>query len=159
MRQEKQLGRVLGAMLAAAFAVAGVAHAFAPPGQYDFYGPAKKEITDLKTGLTWQRYPDPQLWTFPEAVASCVVLGQDWRLPTVKELLTLVDEQPMHEWVGGKLTYPPIDSNAFPRTPPSNFWTGSRDGAFVYVVDFEFGTTATRKTSKDTAYVRCVKNK
>ena len=50
-------------------------------------------VTDLVTGLTWQQDPGAKK-TWPEAVAGaskCRVGGhRDWRLPTIKELYSLI---------------------------------------------------------------------
>ena len=50
-------------------------------------------VTDLVTGLMWQKDPGPKK-TFAEAVAgaaACRVGGfDDWRLPTIKELYSLI---------------------------------------------------------------------
>ncbi len=50
-------------------------------------------ITDLNTGLMWQKTPDKV--TYEEAVADAedfVLAGfDDWRLPTIKELYSLID--------------------------------------------------------------------
>lgn len=50
-------------------------------------------ITDLNTGLMWQKTPDKV--TYEEAVAGAedfVLAGfDDWRLPTIKELYSLID--------------------------------------------------------------------
>src|SRR4030042_6403721 len=53
-------------------------------------------ITDLKTGLMWQKTPDlVNKSTFDEAVAGAGTLNlagyTDWRLPTIKELYSLID--------------------------------------------------------------------
>ena len=69
--------------------------------QYESNPPAYKDngdgtITDLNTGLMWQKTPDLEnKCTFNEAVAGakrCRLGGyDDWRLPTIKELYSLID--------------------------------------------------------------------
>ncbi|MFH0964424.1 MAG: DUF1566 domain-containing protein [Planctomycetota bacterium] len=69
--------------------------------QYEANPPAYQDnadgtITDLNTGLMWQKTPDlGNKSTFPEAVAGArkCRLGRydDWRLPTIKELYSLID--------------------------------------------------------------------
>jgi hypothetical protein len=54
---------------------------------------------DVKTGLAWQRVPPNQRTKLVDAKAYCAaptgLPGTGWRLPTVKELLTLVDFEKM----------------------------------------------------------------
>ncbi len=69
--------------------------------QYEANPPAYKDngdgtITDLNTGLMWQKTPDlKNKATFPKAVAGarkCTLGGHtDWRLPSIKELYSLID--------------------------------------------------------------------
>jgi hypothetical protein len=51
-------------------------------------------VTDMNTGLMWQKDPGDKV-TFDEALkrADTLVLGghDDWRVPTIKELYTLID--------------------------------------------------------------------
>lgn len=74
---------------------------FGQDAQYEGNTPAYKDngngtITDLNTGLMWQKTPDlNNKSTFAEAVAGAKrfrLAGYiDWRLPTIKELYSLID--------------------------------------------------------------------
>ncbi|MBN2359818.1 MAG: DUF1566 domain-containing protein [Deltaproteobacteria bacterium] len=80
---------------------------------------AAETATDSATGLTWQRGTLPaQSWL--DALASCEALeldgAGDWRMPTLKELLTIVDERALN---------PSIDVAAFPLTPAEWLWASS----------------------------------
>ncbi len=131
----------------------------------DQYGPFNKNdptIRDLKTGLTWLRAPSPSKGYRAAAVAYCAgAPGGPFRLPTYKELLTLVDEDPHWEYdpTSGSTTLRYIDPNAFPATPPDLFWTLSAAPGGVKVVNFGDGTTAVRNPGPtgDIAYARCVR--
>ena len=82
------------------FPVAGQAF-HGQDAQYAGLAPAYKNngdgtVTDLNTGLMWQRTPNlRRKSTFPEAMAGakkCRIGGhKDWRLPTIKELYSLID--------------------------------------------------------------------
>ncbi len=69
--------------------------------QYDGNQPAYRDngdgtVTDLNTGLMWQKTPDlDNKYTYEEALAGAEAFDfagyDDWRLPTIKELYSLID--------------------------------------------------------------------
>jgi hypothetical protein len=97
---------------------------FGQDAQYQGNQPAYRDngdgtVSDLVTGLMWQKDPGPKR-TFREAVAgaaACRVAGyDDWRLPTVKQLYSLIlfsgiDPDP-HSAASSKLR-PFIDTDHF----------------------------------------------
>lgn len=100
------------------------------------------EIRDRETSLIWQRGLVGQKWdgktctgrarefTYEEAEK---LVSKEWRLPTKKELLTLVDLS-----VGR----PTINHTAFPNAPASNVWTSSPYAfysGYRWLVDFSNG--------------------
>jgi hypothetical protein len=74
-----------------AFATRG--EASAPEGRYvDGTLDGIDAVTDTKTHLIWQRAATPDA-SFGEAQASCATLpGAGWRLPSVSELLTIIND-------------------------------------------------------------------
>ena len=158
--------RTLLRVALAVLAVAVPAAADAPPTQYDRYDFAAKEIKDLETSLTWDRKRVTKQANPAAAQTYCdstVFPANNGRVPTVKELLTLVDEDPHLEY---DTTFKPpnvakyIDAPAFAdsKTPIDKpYWTstaGPTAGQF-WTVDFATGKTAL-KTAADPLYVRCV---
>jgi hypothetical protein len=136
------------------------AHANAPPDQYLTFPPNAPMIVDRQTGLTWQRTPTAAAVppTMASAVCGSVPLGGKWRLPTVKELLTIVDETPHKEHDdGGAELDRYIDPNAFFATPAAKFIGASPDSAHVWFVDFASGQAGYDTPGTQTYYVRCVK--
>ena len=82
--------------------------AVAPPNQYDVI--SDDEVKDNYTNLIWQRRDSDALLTWEQAVQYCASLdlGQNtWRLPSIREISTLVDEA---------LVAPAINRNMFPDT-------------------------------------------
>ncbi len=147
-------------------AIVSLARADAPGDQYALFNVNSQSITDNLTLLVWQRQAPAQTMTFTNAVAYCSGLSLDgyapWRVPSYKELLTLVDESPHLEYQGGQLVPVTIDAHAFP--PPTlvdrYYWTSSpspADTTTAYVVDFGSGVAHTSSiTQGDSDYVRCV---
>jgi len=85
-------------------------------------------ISDTKTGLTWVKNPHTDLavefkreMNWQNAVDACAKLvfagHKDWRLPTVEEQISIID------WTRGAGDDPTIDTNFFPDTKPSWYWT------------------------------------
>jgi len=90
-------------------------------------------ITDSKTGLMWKQCLEglsgdcsgtAETFTWQEALQRPGTVNgdggfagySDWRLPNIKELRSLVEEQ---------CSNPAINASRFPSTPSSNVWSGS----------------------------------
>jgi hypothetical protein len=119
------------------------------------YAVTDQTVHDARTGLTWQRAPAPTTYDRAGARAYCASAelgGEGWRLPTGKELLTLVDYD-----VGPP--GPTIDAVAFPQTPGAFFWSATEltvPTPAVMFVDFGYGH-ATNYAVAPTSHVRCVR--
>jgi hypothetical protein len=94
------------------------AHADAPAGRFVIGAQGQQEtVFDTKTHLTWERtHSDPL--TASAAKQRCAAFGPGWRVPTVKELYTIVDFS-----VTGRHGDPLIDERVFGDTPPATYWT------------------------------------
>lgn len=167
-------GAVVG-VVAGVGLVAALARGDSPPDQYAIFQADTPTIVDEKTHLEWERYPEldrvtgppdggdagtpgnPSAVTVAQAAVRCATFGAGWRLPTVKELLTLVDEDPRKIYADGGDAYLYIDRNAFPTAVPGLYWTSSRDPSMPmgWVVDFGSGLT-TLVTPAASLYARCV---
>ena len=109
-------------------------------------------VTDLRTGLAWQQPVNASTYTWDQAVTYCrglrVGLTSGFRVPTLKELLTLVDPTRAR---------PAIDIKAFPNTPAEWFWTASNSAsAGPAAVSFATGGSSFYRTT-ETMRVRCVR--
>lgn len=108
----------MGAVAVAALLLPAGGRAAAPAGRYSY--PATGTVLDLATHLTWQQGFMASL-DRPGAVAYCKALalaGGNWRLPTAKEIFTIVDTaQPLSR------TNPWVDPTAFPGSPYDYFWS------------------------------------
>lgn len=111
-------------------------------------------VTDSKTGLTWMRCalgmewngktcnntPDSTTWSGAKILMLSLnheggYAGfRDWRLPSKEELLTLAEKQCFE---------PAINSEIFPNTPNTGFWSGSADTHYdnrAWLVFFRHGS-------------------
>jgi Protein of unknown function (DUF1566) len=152
--------RFLFAAVAPLLLVAGASRADAPAGRYEIL--ASGTVYDTKTKLTWQQaVPQTGSYTWGGASTAgtaqsyCATLalnGTGWRLPTVGELLTLVDyTQP-----GGQAM---IDPTFFPATPPSAFWSSTPaagSSSLAWYVYFLYGYSYVVAES-GAGFVRCVR--
>jgi hypothetical protein len=112
-------------------------------------------VTDNVTKLMWQQLTPTANYTQAQSISYCAQLAlggfDDWRLPAVLELISIVDTG----------TYnPSIDSTVFPGTPAVGFYWSTTPYAGnpgnAWGVYFNNGYSATNDTS--TPYsVRCVR--
>ena len=122
----------------------------APAGRYQA---TTNEVIDSKTGLTWQRAQAPSTYTWEQAKTYCATLsleGKKWRLPSVKELLSIVD-------LGG--SSPTIDHSKFFDTSSGDYWTSSPvvgNPDFAWIVYFDGGDTLSNFVNNSNR-VRCVR--
>lgn len=149
-RFHHRAGIMFGVTLALAASWVTHGRANAPDGQYVL---TDDTVYDTKTLLTWQRIYAAGEYDWSNAQKVCTDLnlnGTGWRLPSMKELLTIIDET---------RTMPAIDPTAFPGTISKPFWTSTPsaeqvDSAWIVYFDqghaFATGTTVMN-------HVRCVR--
>jgi hypothetical protein len=142
-----------GTIVIALLALAAPARANAPDGRYTVTGGT---VYDGKTKLTWQQAAPPDMLTWAGAKSYCAGLGTTlggtgWRLPTVKELMTIVDFSRMG---------PAIDPIAFPSAGSGDFWSASlvtySSGTRAYFIGFAYGISGNKEQSQQ-GNVRCVR--
>lgn len=121
-------------------------------------------IKDKQTGLTWQKCSVGQtndatcsmLASFPDwatALTTCSGLplaGKTWRLPSLKELKTIIDTN--------LATPPTIDTAIFPSTELNGYWSSTTYAPVTgsaWVVAFN-GGNATDTAKIGAVRVRCV---
>ena len=144
--------RFLGAIIVAAV-VTAPAWATAPSGRYTI---TAGTVYDTKTKLTWQQPGPSATYTWAAAKTYCAGLGSSlggtgWRLPTIKELQTIVDNS--------KVMNPRIDPNAFPGTGSTIYWSSTpvmNSPSGAWGVLFYTGTSSTYIVT-DSDSVRCVR--
>jgi hypothetical protein len=128
------------------------------------FGPGEETVVDTWTGLEWRRCAEGQTVdgeqcdglgtarSWDEAESACAVSFagmDDWRLPTIVELQSIVN----------RCHVDPASFSAFSNTPPMPFWSDtSFPGADpkYWRQDFGFDRTEPAGTA-DTAFVRCVR--
>ena len=122
------------------------AQAKAPSGRYQVVADG---VLDTRTHLTWQN-PAPASAPWDEAKTYCASVGTGWRLPTLKELETLID----YAAVSASLVDP-----IFADTQPLEYWssTPARDAAgYAWTLTFQYGEAMPeRQTSRYS--LRCVR--
>lgn len=114
-------------------------------------------VTDTTTGLMWQQDTPDNYMTWKNALSYCENLDlggyTDWRLPTIKELRSIVDYSRYN---------PAIDTTVFKDTFASFYWSNTTHSYYTsgaWGVDFYYGYGYAATTSKyDSHYVRAVRS-
>jgi hypothetical protein len=114
-------------------------------------------VTDTGSSLTWhetEEAAEPRTWQ--EALEYCEALSvagkDDWRLPNIKELATLVDESVMAA---------PVLAAAFGSEAARKYWSSTPAGQFltdqaVLGLDTDFGSSVSIDMN-ETSAARCVR--
>lgn len=113
------------------------------------YTASAAEVADGRTGLRWQRGVAPVAKTWVDAVAYCSTVGDGFRLPSVKELMTIVDFNKV------AVKADPV----FEGTTATGMWTSSpraKNSSYAWLINFDNGLASNQ--AKTSSYqVRCVK--
>ncbi|MEJ3742591.1 DUF1566 domain-containing protein [Actinomycetes bacterium KLBMP 9797] len=114
---------------------------------------AAGEAQDNHTGLIWQRANSPATMSAATAVTYCAALalnGHAWRLPSIKELATTVDEAQVA---------PAINRSVFPGTAKKTYyWSSSKSHPkpdLTWGLSYDDGYTNYRNITE--GYARCVR--
>jgi hypothetical protein len=107
-------------------------------------------VLDQATGLTWQQTLDPGSYTWDDAKTYCASLGAGWRVPSLTEAQTIIDDAK---------EFPAVDATAFPDTPSVSFWTSTAkaDGSGAsWYIDVFYGASDSDVAAR-LFRVRCVR--
>ncbi len=122
------------------------------------------EVTDQKTGLIWRRCTEGLSWdgatcagtptaftheaALQYAAAQASTTGIAWRLPNIKELVSIADRSK---------TNPAIDATAFPGTPSSAFWSATPYVGVPSYAWYAYDGTVLGYYRVDSHYIRLVR--
>jgi hypothetical protein len=127
--------------------------AAAPAGHFTV---SNGTVYDTRTKLTWVQTPTTATFAWSAAITYCSTLslnGTGWRLPTVKELNSLVDYSVSSPG-------PLIDATAFPGAPAVLFWSSSAATSTLgsaWIVDFQSGYAQPYGPPSTPNRARCVR--
>ena len=112
-------------------------------------------VIDNTTTLEWQRQDDGVERNYDDSWDYCANLEldghNDWRLPRVKELLSIVDY--------GQNFFLTIEAVAFTNTQDSRYWSATnlaRTSSAAWVISFEGGFIDEDSKASE-SFVRCVR--
>lgn len=134
----------------------------APDSRYQLLND-NTEVKDTQTGLIWQRCSLGQTWSgtsctgtaatynWANALQTAKNMGNDWHVPNVKELDSLVEEACYDA---------AINETYFPNTVSHYYWSSSpyaNGSSGAWVVYFSYGDDSTGHKS-NSYYVRLVRS-
>jgi hypothetical protein len=151
----KKAASVIAGLIAVTLSLSLLDGDSAPAAPASRYVLSAGTVRDTKTGLVWQLSAAPaQDWTHGrDACAALTLTDSFWRLPTIKELATLIDPAgPPH-----------IDQTAFgPSSPAAGLWSASAvlgSAGYYWVVGLDLANILPwdGAAGGSTIYYRCVR--
>lgn len=128
-------------------------------------------VTDNKTQLIWQKNENPSSYNWYQAlgkqhptynpssqdVCGSLIIGDysDWRLPSKRELMTIVND-------AIPLPGPTINTAYFPNAFASLYWSSTKSISYpdnAWAVDFLVGAAVSGDKDYEVLYVRCVRGR
>lgn len=127
-----------------------------------YSSPAYGEVLDNYTRLVWQEKDSQpkQTMSFQTALGYCANLslnGKKWRLPSIKELATLVNE-----FAPASESAPVVEMSVFGTMAAANYWSSSlynnqqpTSSTYPWTLKFADGSIS---SSESSAYAKCVQD-
>ena len=140
----------------------------APSGHYTIgTGATAGVVLDNASGLYWQQAAATDFYSWADAQTVCATLdldGAGWRLPTAKELFSLLDRsQPAAPYIDST-AFPDLSSGSFlsdefwSATPQVSPLTDAGTPVFAWTIDFsQGGGLVDDGVAGGVVYVRCVR--
>ncbi|WP_230659841.1 Lcl C-terminal domain-containing protein [Psychrobacter sp. I-STPA10] len=140
-----------------------------PTNRFTTIGVKDGEVKDTVTGLIWQRCSLGQTWqgnnnnnggkcigsansyNWQQALTQAKAIGNGYRLPNIKELSSIVEQQCYD---------PAINTTIFPNTASSDYWSSSpvaNSSSHAWDVDFNNGHD-NYSYKNNSSYVRAVRS-
>jgi len=117
------------------------------------FGLTSDVVTDSLTGLSWRRAAAPQTMAFTPAGSYCSGLGPGYRLPSIKELFTILDFSRSSS-VGDVL------DRSIWQGPQASYWSSSinvQEYMSVWTLNFQDVRPAIAGFTNNIINVRCVR--
>ncbi len=94
--------------------------------------------------------------TWEQALTICYSLDfsgtNDWRLPNIREIQSIVDYS--------EIVSPVVEKSIFPNTHDGKYWSSTtfhdKLSSYVWTLDFQYGSVGLDDKSANNYYVRCV---
>ena len=139
-----------------------------PDGTNYVIDDAQGTVLDKTTSLMWQRTSLPTA-TYDDAKCACRAYSggnfHDWRMPTLLEMVTIIDYAKNIDQNGTGTTVAATNSVVFPDTRLEDYWTATTQGASAlmpglpFLLDFGNGNTAdATSTGSFRGDFRCVRS-
>ena len=118
-------------------------------------------VYDRATTLTWQRSAEGGRVSWEEAKSYCAARGPGWRLPSLTEMHTTIDNTKLDPAQDAAIFPVPDQTSKFPFVIPTMFfWTSSAYAGvagYAWSAEMQFGSSTCADASGSYEWVRCIR--